>query len=916
MLRTTAIALLFLSCLLLPIPQMHSQGHYLNWSKQTDLPGSDVEGSSASLIGPYSGVHNEALIVVRGYYVTPYDIFGPDGPMMPSELDSGWVIENDSGLVNAGDSGLMNAGDSGLSSPVDSGLVHGVDPGYHPERSWGYFSDIHIGRKGDDGKLYWVTERFPELDQSLAHGFSVSTPIGLLCIGIDSIGGSLPMIQLLQWDPDLEKLSLIRLQSIPARLTTACGALAGNTVYVSGMLKGQSGNQLFSLDISSLDTTRQWKVHPGLPGPARNDACAAVQADGVGQGLYVFGGFSAEPGEESEPLNDTWRYDPGSQSWKQMSDIEVDGKPYYPAYSPAVDAGVHHILIFGPYDGAGMLDHRHILAYHTITNTWAMVDTFPEHLPISTSADWFDGNIVLPGGNVARGLQRSSTVWEFIPIPAPAGLRWLDYAVIILYLIILVWMGAHFAKRGKTTKDYFTAGKRIPWWAAGISIFGTSLSAITYMAVPAKAFGTDWTYTFLSISQILTVPIVIWLVLPFFRRLNVTTAYEYLERRFHVVVRVIGGLAFILFQFGRIGIVLFLPAIALSVVTGVDIYTCIIVMAVLSIFYTVLGGIEAVIWTDVKQVVVLTIGAIVCLILMMTGIDGGFDTLVDIAADDLKLRLADLNFDFNSPTLWVILGGGIGTNLINQTSDQTFVQRYLTVKSEKAARWSLATPAFLVIPVSILFFGLGTALYGFYKTNPGELNPVLENADAIFPWYIISQLPQGLSGLLIAGIFAASMSSLDSSLNSSATVITSDLYKRFVPGRVDKHYLAVAKVVTVFIGLAGMLFALALAGFEIKSLWDEFSKVLGLFAGGLAGLFLLGMSSRRATTGGALIGFLASAGVQYWVSSTGAVHFLLYTFTGVASCYVVGWLASWAFPKKKELHGLTIGTIREVQSSN
>lgn len=851
--RNTLLYLVGLLCFTLSASPIAAQGNYLDWSQEVDLPVNEA-GKPFALKGMFSGVHNGVLILAGG------------------SLDS-----------------------KNLAVPVESG----------------FSSKVFVGSQDDVGKISWEEKSDQELALPISYGLSISTPDGVLCIGGIGEGGPSNRVRLLSWNSKGKKVGIQSLQALPIPLVRGAGALLGNTVYVAGQDKGE--NRFFSLDISNLDAASTWESLPVWPGPARLLASAGVQSDGTGAGFYLFGGTTLGEFGQVIPLNDGYRYDPKSESWKPIAEIAVDGKPYYPRVAPVIHSGVHHLLLFGADDPTSSTEYRReVLAYHTITNTWAVADTSPEMLPIGISANWWNGNIVLPGGESPSG-EALSSVWQVIPISAPSGLRWLDYVVIILYLVILVWMGAHFMKRGKTTEDYFKAGKRIPWWAAGISIFGTSLSAITYMAVPAKAYSTDWLYFFLSMSQILTVPLVIWMVLPFFRRLNVTTAYEYLERRFHVAVRLVGGLAFLLFQFGRIGIVLFLPAIALSVVTGIDIYTCIIVMAVLSIFYTVLGGIEAVIWTDVKQVVVLTVGAIVCLVMMASGVDGGFDSLIDIAGGDGKMRLVDLDFNFNNPTLWVILGGGIGTNLINQTSDQTFVQRYLTTKDEKSAARSLLTPAVLVLPVSLLFFGLGTALYSFYKTNPEALNPVMENADAIFPWYIVSQLPQGLSGLLIAGIFAASMSSLDSSLNSAATVITVDFYKRYNSNKSDQDYLKFARIMTVVIGIAGMGFALLLAGAEIKSLWDEFSKILGLFAGGLAGLFLLGMSSRRATTGGALIGFVVSAGIQYWVSSTGAVHFLLYTLTGLASCYVVGWVASWLFPKRSDLKGLTVGSIREVK---
>lgn len=850
----TCLVLVSLFLLVFQAEEVCAQGKYLNWSQKNTLPVQEPGHSDKWISAPFMGVHNEVLIVAGGF------------------------LHGDSAEA----------------------------PGTIPLRS----RTIFIGKKGEEGKYEWEHNPQRDLDVPLSAGISITTPEGVMCVGgMDKWeGGSL--VRLLRWEPEVLGTRITGIPSLPFSSAGCAGAAIGSVVYIAG---GGEAKQFCRMDLSIPEVERSWEMLPSWPGPARSGMSAGVQGNGYTSTFYLFGG--KQVGAENEFLHDGYAFDPATSTWKSLSPLEVKGVPYVIHDVATVPAGVHHLLVLGGKpEGAPGNFALEILAFHTITQTWTVVDTAPAGFVSATPAAWIGGSIAIPGERNRAGTP--GALWEVSPNPAPSGLRWLDYVVIVLYLIILVGMGAYFTRKGKTTEDYFKAGKRIPWWAAGISIFATSLSAITYMAVPAKAYSTDWLFFFLSMSQILTVPLVIWLVLPFFRRLNVTTAYEYLEQRFHVLIRLIGGLAFLFFQFGRIGIVLFLPAIALSVVTGVDIYLCILAMGVLSIFYTVLGGIEAVIWTDVKQVVVLTVGAIVCLCMMASGVEGGFDTLVDIGASDGKLRLLNLDLNLNNPTIWVVLGGGIGTNLINQTSDQTFVQRYLTTKDEKSAARSLLTPAFLVLPVSLLFFGLGTALYGFYKTHPEALNPVLENADAIFPWYIISQLPQGVSGLLIAGIFAASMSSLDSSLNSAATVVTVDFYKRFFPKGKDQHYLKVARIVTVVAGVVGMGFALLMAGFEIKSLWDEFSKILGLFAGGLAGLFLLGMSSKRATTGGALIGFVVSAGVQYWVSSSGSVHFLLYTLTGVASCYAVGWAASWLFPKRENLQGLTIGTIREISEKD
>lgn len=330
-------------------------------------------------------------------------------------------------------------------------------------------------------------------------------------------------------------------------------------------------------------------------------------------------------------------------------------------------------------------------------------------------------------------------------------------------------LGVYFSFRQKTTDDYFKGGGRVPWWAAGLSVFGTALSAITFMAIPAKTYATDWSYFLYNMSVLLVTPLIVFLYIPFFRRLNVTTAYEYLEKRFNVVVRLFGSASFIVFQLGRIAIVLYLPAIALNLVSGIDIYLCIITMGLLSLVYTMIGGIEAVIWTDVVQVFVLMGGTVLSLILITLSLDDDVFSLIATASAHDKFNILDLRMTFIEPTFWVVVVGGFFANLVTYSSDQAMVQRYLTTETEKGAARSAWTNALLVIPASLLFFGTGTALYLFYAQHPEKLDPFAEDLDGIFPWYIINTLPNGVSGILIAGLFSAAMSTLSSSMNSAAT---------------------------------------------------------------------------------------------------------------------------------------------------
>lgn len=485
------------------------------------------------------------------------------------------------------------------------------------------------------------------------------------------------------------------------------------------------------------------------------------------------------------------------------------------------------------------------------------------------------------------------------------GFSWVDIIVIILYFIALLGIGVFFSKRQKNANDYFKGGERIPWWAAGLSLFGTALSAITFMAIPAKAFSTDWSYMLFNVGIVLVAPIIMFIFIPFFRKLDITTAYQYLEIRFNSLIRVICSLAFIIFQVGRMGVVLFLPAIAINIVTGFNIFLCIALMGVFSILYTRMGGIEAVVWTDALQVVILLGGAIFAIFHIVAQIPGGWSETMTIAIDCSKLNLGDCSFDFTNPTVWTVLIATCFTNLTMYGTDQSMVQRYLTTSSKKAAQKSVLTNALLTIPATIIFFFIGTVLFVFYKTYPTELSPAMENVDAVFPYYIYTKLPKGLIGLLISGIFAAAMSTLSGSMNSAATAFEVDIRPKLFPksaiaaGPDDKkRELNRAKRTTMIIGVLSLLFAFLMATWDINSLWDEFNTILGLILGSMGGLFFLGMVTKRANAKGALIGMIVSIIVQALVARYTPVYLLLYTTVGFVTCFIVGYVASLFLPDR------------------
>lgn len=476
-------------------------------------------------------------------------------------------------------------------------------------------------------------------------------------------------------------------------------------------------------------------------------------------------------------------------------------------------------------------------------------------------------------------------------------LPFFDILVIVIYFLLISGLGYYYSKRQKNTEDFFRGGQRIPFWAAGISIFGTALSPITFMAIPAKTYSTDWSYFLLNMSIFLSLPLVILLFIPYYRQKKLNTPYEYLEIRFSSIIRLLGSCCFILYQIGRIGVILFLPSIALNLVTGVDIFLCIALMGGVSLIYTLMGGIEAVIWTDVIQVFVLMGGVSLSLILIIIGTENGFSGIIEQAKIYGKFNAFDLTFSLKEPTVWVMLFGGFFINLTTYGTDHTMVQRYLVTPTQKEAQKSLWIGALLTVPATFIFFFMGTALFVFYQVNPSALNNNFINNDAIFPWYIVSQLPSGVSGILIAAIFAAAMSSLSSSMNSGAASFSADIYDRY--GFVwNKDPLKMARWTTLCIGVMGILFALFMATADIKSLWDQFNKILGLIFGSLGGVFMLGLLTKKANTKGVLIGIVVSFTIQLIISFQQSVHLLMYAATGMISCFISGYFGSLLFKSK------------------
>ena len=738
------------------------------------------------------------------------------------------------------------------------------------------------------------------LPQPRAHGAAVPAAGALWLIGGKDAGGATAETMLLTLD-GRGRAVLDLGPPLPRPSAFHGAASAGGRIWVLGGGQGSDGRSglddgFWSLDPADPDAG--WTAHPPCPGGPRIRASVAAQKLGDGrEAVFVFGGERPAAAGAADPgpviLSDAWCFVPGGApdaGWRRLADLPR------PAAAAAVSPlGASHLLLFGGDDGGrrGGDPPSHpgfpaaVHAYHTITDTWAAAGAMPRPVVATAAVPW-RGGIVIPGGETRPGARTAATA-AVAAGARPAALGGLDWTVLALYLTVLVAMGAWFSRRTRGSDDYFLAGRRVPWWAAGLSIYGTQLSAITFLATPALAYATDLRYAPTWLGILLVVPLVTRVFLPVYRRLELRTAYEYLERRFSRAVRRVGSGCFLVMQTARMAIVVYLPALALATVTGVDVRLCILGTGLLATLYTVLGGMEAVIWTDVLQVFVLLGGVLLALALAFDGAGGW--AAFEGAAGAAKLRLWDNGFSWTEAGSWSLMLGSIVLMIPPYTTDQTVVQRYLSARDEQAAGRAAWLNGWLSIPAGLLFPALGACLWAFYRQQPEALQLGMPN-DGILPLFLGDHLPAGLAGLVIAGLLAATMSTLDSSMHSIATAVVNDFYRPAHPEADDARILRLARRWTVAAGFFGTACAAGLASFEVTSLFLLFLKALGLLSSGLATLFLLGILCPRVGAAGALLGAAFGTAALAVIAWTTGLHAFWYAAVGIGLGTSSGWLAS------------------------
>lgn len=477
------------------------------------------------------------------------------------------------------------------------------------------------------------------------------------------------------------------------------------------------------------------------------------------------------------------------------------------------------------------------------------------------------------------------------------GFTTIDLIILIVYLAAVLFAGLLFAKKEMKGKEYFKGDGTIPWWVTSVSIFATLLSPISFLSLAGNSYAGTWIMWFAQLGMLLAIPFTIRFFLPIYSKLGIDTAYHYLELRFESRgLRVLGAVMFIIYQIGRMSIIMYLPCMVLANLTGINVNLLIIIMGVIAIIYSYTGGLKSVLWTDFIQGSVLLIGVTIALLFLVAHTDGGFGAIFDAFRNDGKFLSPDQ--PIFSPNLLkdsvflLIVGAGFNT-MGSYVSSQDIVQRFTTTTDTKKLNKMMLTNGALSIFIATVFYLIGTGLYVFYQQN--ELPPAAAQ-DQIFASYIAFELPVGVTGLLLAAIYAASQSTLSTGLNSVAASWTLD-----IQARVSKKELSMEKqtkigqYVSLLVGIFAIVVSIVLANGDIKSAYEWFNGFMGLVLGILIGTFILGAFTKVANAFGAALAFAAASvvmvGIKY-LAPAGSVSIWSYSIISIVVSLLVGIPAS------------------------
>ena len=485
------------------------------------------------------------------------------------------------------------------------------------------------------------------------------------------------------------------------------------------------------------------------------------------------------------------------------------------------------------------------------------------------------------------------------------GLTIIDYIVFFIFVGGVALFGCGFYKSSKSGAAAFTKAEgKIPTWVVGMSIFATFVSSISFLGLPGGSYAGNWNQLVFSLS----IPLATWLAakvfIPLYRGVGSVSAYKFIEEKYGYWARVYVAVCYLLTQVCRIGSILLLLAIPINTMFGWDISTIIIATGVITLVYSVLGGISAVVWTDAIQGIILIVGAVLCAGILTFSMPEGPGQLFQIASDAGKFSLGSMSASLCEPTVWVVFIYGVFMNLQNYGIDQNYVQRYMTAKSTGEAVKGTIFGGLLYIPVSLVFVYIGTALFSYYTARP-ELLPAGMAADKVFPYFIVNGLPTGLTGLVVASLFSAGMSTVATSINSSATIVFTDFYKRLGRGRAEDDssvHMKVLYLTSFLVGVTGICIGLAMQ--RIDGVLDAWWKLSSIFSGGMLGLFLLALVEKNPSRTGAILGVVMGLCVIGYMSLPvfkSPIHTYLTIVFGTMTIFLVGFIITEFFkPKNKK----------------
>jgi len=736
--------------------------------------------------------------------------------------------------------------------------------------------------------------------------------------GIGANGRPTADIVKLTYDGGKRKFHQQKVGELPMPLAFAGAVELKNKIYVVGGATSvqplQFSKVTYVVDVAALaDPERELKFEE----QAGRELVAPAVVTQYTNYFYVSGGWAPAEDAALAPVDQMWAVLPKEKEllWQRRNPA-----PGMLGMTSAVSIGQSQIFVVGQGDVAPASSLADALTarpaappaaytYNIALNRWVR---FPDlRRPESVESPFVSPTLVLQGvrdvlavGGVAAS-EDGGPAGVFTVKDTQKRFGPLDYTAIAIYVVVLIYIAYRYSRQ-EDTADFFVGGRRIPFWAVAVSAYATGTSAISFMALPALSYMENLVYLITPILQAVSITAVVWPVVGLLRRLEVTTMYEYLYQRFSRIVQWASSLAQLAFLIGgRMSVILFLPALALAQVTGVNVSFSIVLMGIVATFYTLFGGIKAVIWTDVLQTIVMVGGAVACLIAMIAATPGGLGGYVEVSAAHGKFEVFDFSPDLTLAVFWVFLIEGSFRGFV-AISEQPTMQRVFATRTSADARKSVMLFAFLGVPGALLFYGLGTTLFAFYHAQPELVAPTLRN-DAIFPLYIVQQLPTGVAGAIVAALFAASMSTLDSATNTSSALIVKDFYKPLKPSASEREQLWIGRISTVVVGVLATLIGLWMAAQDLPSLFKVFSKLAGILGGGMPGVILLGLLTRRANTFGVLTGLLASLILMLLLPFT-FINAFLYVPVAIFTSLVVGFLASLPFPQKKDLTGLTVWT--------